>query len=123
MKNNSSLPILKIRKKGESSFALDYCLWANTTKSRLIGLLNQPSLKDNEGLLLDPCNQVHMFFMPYAIDAIFLNASNEILGMQTLKPWRLSKLYFKAKKVLEMNAGVALRLGWKTGDKIEVLND
>jgi hypothetical protein len=63
-----------------------------------------------------------MFFMKFPIDAVFLNNDNSILAVETLKPWRLSKLHFKAKKVLELPAGASKNYGWKAGDKLEILS-
>jgi uncharacterized membrane protein (UPF0127 family) len=123
MSTINSLPILKVQKVGAESFEVNHCVWANSLMSRLKGLLGKDHLQENEGLLLDPCNQVHMFFMNMAIDAIFLDSENRIVAVESLKPWRLSKLYFKAKKVLELQYGLAEKAGWKVGDKLQLITD
>ena len=123
MKKNSSLPILKIRKQGESSFAVDHCEWARSATSRMKGLLGRNGLKANEALLLDPCNQIHMLFMKFPIDACFLDREDRIIAVESLKPWRISKIYFKAKKVLELPYGISQSLGWKQGDRLEFLSE
>jgi uncharacterized membrane protein (UPF0127 family) len=96
------------------------CLLANTAISRLVGLLNHQKLQQGEALLLDPCNQVHTFFMKFPIDAVFLNRENEIIAISELRPWRISKLYFKASRVLELPLGTSREFELKIGEKLLV---
>jgi len=39
------------------------------------GLLGRRELPDGEGILLRPCASIHMFFMRFAIDAVFSTAT------------------------------------------------
>ncbi len=93
---------------------------ANNFYSRLVGLLNHNQLADDSGLLLTKCTQVHTLFMRFPIDVVFLGKANEILGFESLKPWRISKLYFKAKSALEKPYGKASKLGLTQGQILEV---
>lgn len=95
------------------------CEHANTWSSRLIGLLNKENLPDAESMLLDPANQVHTFFMRFGIDVLFLDSENKILCIKHLKPWRLSPLIFKSKKILETRFEQTKKLGLKVGDRLE----
>ena len=78
---------------------------AQNSYSRILGLMFKKSLPKNRGLLLIPCNSIHTFFMRFPIDVIFLNKHNTIVGIyRNLKPWRITKIFFTAKKVLELPA-------------------
>jgi uncharacterized membrane protein (UPF0127 family) len=101
----------------------DKILLARSAYRRLIGLLNHKELRSGEGLLLDPCNQVHSLFMQFTIDAVFLDSENRILRIHRLKPWRVSPLVFKAKRVLELPEGQAKEWQLEPGMKLEVDRD
>ena len=89
---------------------------------RLIGLLSRSGLKDGEGIILNPCTQIHTFFMRFSIDAVFLSRDMEVISViEDMKPWRVSPMYFKAKYTLEVRGGY-LKGGVKAGDKF-VLED
>jgi uncharacterized protein len=96
------------------------CAIALSMRERLVGLLNHSKLSETEGLLLEPCKQVHTFFMRFAIDAVFLSRDGEIIAIDELKPWRVSRLYFSARKCLELPRGRSRRLGLKVGERLEV---
>ena len=79
---------------------------AESFERRLIGLMFQKGLDENTGLLITRCNSIHTFFMRFPIDVIFLNEKYEIIKIiENLKPWRFTRMYFKATQVLEINGG------------------
>ena len=84
---------------------------ADTFLTRLVGLLTSPPPKPGEGLLLERCSAVHMFFMRYALDVVFLDGSNRIVGIESeLGPFRISRSYPSAKRALEVAARGAEKL-------------
>ncbi|MCX5786450.1 MAG: DUF192 domain-containing protein [Elusimicrobia bacterium] len=79
---------------------------ADTFSSRLFGLIPRRSIGEEEGLWLFPCAMIHMCFMSFAIDAVFLDENLKTLRVvENLKPWRFSPWVYGAKSVLELNAG------------------
>jgi uncharacterized membrane protein (UPF0127 family) len=95
---------------------------ADNPISRVIGLMFKKTPVDSDGLLLEPCNSIHTFFMRYSLDIIFLSNGNEVIKViRNLKPWRMTRIYFKARKTLELPAG-NLPLDIKEGDILEVRN-
>lgn len=93
---------------------------ADDLPSRLIGLMFKNRPMDSDGLLLDPCNSIHTFFMRYPLDVVFLNGQNQVVKViRNLSPWRMTWIYFSAKKTLEVPAG-KLPSDLKEGDKLEV---
>ena len=92
---------------------------ANTFLTRLAGLMFQKKLPQGTGLLLVPCNSVHMCFMRFAIDVIYLDKDYKIIEIvKNLKPWIGLSLYSPAWATLEMTAGEAERCGLKVGEKL-----
>ena len=80
---------------------------ADTFWSRFRGLMLAPSLPLGEGLLIEPCTSIHMMFMRFAIDAVFLDAGNRVVALYSrLRPWlRVSGWHRNAVKVIELPAG------------------
>jgi len=80
-------------------------------------------MSQGEGLLIIPCNQVHMFFMHMPLDLIFLDSSKKIVNILTLMPWQLSPLIKNAHSVLEVASGDAARLKLKIGDLLDFITE
>jgi uncharacterized membrane protein (UPF0127 family) len=110
--------LLQITEASSGKSVAMKCVHARNPWTRLVGLLNRSQLDAGEGLLIEPCKQVHTFFMRFPIDVVFLDSKNQVLAKQSLKPWRLSPLIFKAAKVLEVPAGSTSDL--RPGMQLEV---
>ena len=94
---------------------------AQTPFSRMKGLLGRKDFAPSEALVIRPCNSVHMLFMLFAIDVLFVNRSNEIVGLvQGLKPYQFSAIYFKAEYVIELPVSTIEITKTQIGDKLEL---
>ena len=94
------------------------CLLAETALTRMKGLLGRESLPSGEGILLKPASSVHMAFMRFAIDAVFLDRDMRVVKIAAdLKPWRAAGAR-GAKSVVELPAGEAARRGLTVGDRL-----
>ena len=94
---------------------------ADSFLSRLCGLLGKRELPEDSGLLLDHCHQVHMFFMRFAIDLIFLSEAKQVVHLERqLRPWRVSSYIPEAKTIIEIPAGSLEHLSIQLGDVLEV---
>jgi uncharacterized protein len=83
------------------------------------GLLGKSGLEDGTGILLSPCNSVHMFFMAFPIDVIFLDQKCKIIRLcPDLRPWRFSPIVWKASAVVETGTGVITRNKIKLGEQL-----
>jgi uncharacterized membrane protein (UPF0127 family) len=79
------------------------------------GLLGHPALRDDEGLLIKPCNMIHTFGMRYAIDAVFIDRGFRILKIAAqVAPHRVRQYLF-AHAVLELAAGQAAAFDLRVG--------
>ena len=87
-------------------------LIADTFLTRLAGLMFRKKLPQRTGLLLAPCNSVHMCFMRFEIDVIYLDKEFKIIKtVKNLRPWLGLSMCSKACATLEMNTGEAERCG------------
>jgi uncharacterized membrane protein (UPF0127 family) len=69
--------------------------------------MGKKRLEKGEGLLLENCASVHCFFMRMPIDAVYLSKDLTVLGVETLRPWRIGRWFRGTKHVLELEAGQA----------------
>lgn len=97
---------MRLLEDGSGRVIVEDLEMARTSWSRFLGLMGRHSLEQGHGLWIEPCNSIHMFFMSFAIDVLFLDRQRRvkrvILG---LKPWRLSPIVFGARTVVELPAG------------------
>jgi uncharacterized protein len=89
------------------------------------GLLGRDRLEPGTGMLFEgswlPLMWMHMFFMRFAIDIVFLDKAGRVLRINPdLKPWRVSSMVFGARRALELEAGAAARSGTAIGDQLEI---
>src|SRR5690349_8028497 len=92
---------------------------ADTFMQRFKGLMGVTKLPLGQALHIAPCNSIHTFFMKIPIDAVFLDASLQVVEIcHAMPPWRMSKVYFGAKSVLELPAGTAHASQTKAGDRL-----
>lgn len=93
---------------------------ADNMISRMVGLLGSRGLDDGEGLWIVPCNSIHTFFMRFPIDVAFLDSQGKVLfTLGDLKPWRLSRIVWGARSVLELPAGKLAETRTQLGDTLE----
>jgi len=97
---------------------------ADTFFSRMKGLLGRSSLPDGEALLITRCNSIHMLFMRFAIDVVFLDKNDVVVGLvRSIKPFRLSPIFFRSCCAVELKEGSIEKTGTKVGDKIQVVKE
>jgi uncharacterized protein len=91
---------------------------AGNPLSRMRGLLGRGSLPPGQAIILEPAASIHMFFMRFGIDVLFLDRSGAVVKVvRDLRPWRLASAK-GARSVIEMAAGSTDGLDLQTGDRI-----
>lgn len=89
---------------------------ANTFLSRAVGLLGRRGLEPGEGLLIEPCSSIHMFFMRFPIDVAYVDREGIVVKtVRGLRPWRISAAR-RARSTLELPAGTLDASGTVAGD-------
>ena len=92
---------------------------ADSPFSRLIGLLNRKSLSSEEALIITDCRAIHMFFMKFPIDAIFVDKNNKVVGLvRNIRPFQLSPYFIRATKVIEACPGIVDGTETAVGDEL-----
>jgi uncharacterized protein len=98
----------------------DTCLIAAGPWLRMKGLLGRRDLPSGEGILLRPASSIHMAFMRFPIDAVFLSRDLTVVKVvRDLVPWRLASKR-RAHSVLELPAGTCARIGVREGDRLTI---
>jgi uncharacterized membrane protein (UPF0127 family) len=94
---------------------------ARGIRERAQGLLGHRGAGEVTGaLVLRPCRQVHTIGMRFAIDVAFCDRDGVVLRTVTLPPWRVSRLTWRSRFVVEASAGSFDRWSLRPGDTIEV---
>ena len=82
------------------------------------GLLGRDGLEPGGGMLIDAAPSVHMFFMRFPIDVVFLDRERNVVRVvESLRPWRVAGAR-RAAAALELPAGAAAAAGVTAGDAL-----
>ena len=89
--------------------------------------MGRPSLPEGQGLYFRGTNNIHMLFMRFAIDCVFLAApetdgSQRVVDVRAnLRPWTGVVWWVRgARDALEIPAGAAAGAGVRAGDYIRL---
>ena len=100
---------------------------AGSVWARFMGLMGRRTLASDAALWLPGDNGIHMFFMRFAIDAIFLGKPGPdgdrrvVAAKQRLRPWiGMVPLVGAANGVLELPAGTIEATGTRVGDVVRL---
>jgi uncharacterized protein len=92
-----------------------------TFVGRGIGLMFRSRLEPGRGMWISPCDGgIHMLFMRFAIDAVFLDRQERVKKVYpSLPPWSgVVWLVWGAHSVLELPAGSTAEIDLQPGDQI-----
>jgi len=86
-----------------------------------IGLMFRRALPPGHGMLIDHCNGIHMLFMNFPIDAVFLDSRDRVKKVyRRLPPWYGAVwLVWGAAKVVELAAGSTDGVDLRPGEQLE----
>jgi uncharacterized membrane protein (UPF0127 family) len=114
-KRGSDLPLVRVVSDG-GKVICERCEVTETTFTRARGLLGRNGLEPDGGMLIDRAGSVHMFFMRFPIDVVFLARDRTVVGVKhRLAPWRVAGAR-RAVASLELPAGRAAEVGVEKGD-------
>jgi uncharacterized membrane protein (UPF0127 family) len=98
---------------------------ADSWLARLQGLIGRRSLESGSGLYLTGANSIHMLFMRFAIDVVFVGAprndgARPVVALKPgLKPWTGIVWYVRgARGAIEVPAGSLAASGLRVGDYV-----
>ncbi|HEY5833564.1 DUF192 domain-containing protein [Streptomyces sp.] len=91
---------------------------AASYRARTRGLLGHDGIEG--ALLLTPASSVHTLRMRFTIDVAYLDRHLRVLATRTMPPGRLGRPRFRARHVLEAEAGALAEWGVVRGARVEV---
>jgi uncharacterized membrane protein (UPF0127 family) len=95
-------------------------------RDRTVGLLGRGELPAGEGLWIERSPSIHMFFMRFAIDAVFVDGAGRVVRVvENLRPWGVVAWVRGARDCVELPAGSVQPTGTQVGDvlTLEPLNE
>jgi len=82
---------------------------ADTLWSRVVGLQGRRELPGGEGLVLIPNNSIHMLFMRFPIDAVFVDRAGRVTRIgRGCRPWTIGPIAPGALYCIELPAAAAV---------------
>jgi uncharacterized membrane protein (UPF0127 family) len=95
------------------------CRVARSMRDRTVGLLGTSALGAGQGLWIERSPSIHMFFMRYPIDAVFVDADDRVVRVvERLRPWRIVAWVRGARDCIELPAGSVSGTGTVAGDPL-----
>ncbi|MDD5130717.1 MAG: DUF192 domain-containing protein [Candidatus Omnitrophica bacterium] len=96
--------------------------FAGTLFKRIKGLLGQKVFLPGQGIVICPCNSVHTFFMHFAIDVLFVDSNYRVIKVfSNLAPNRITGIYWRSKRVIELPAGTLALSNTQNKDQLQFL--
>jgi uncharacterized membrane protein (UPF0127 family) len=112
---------VRIENTTRDTIVAERCRVASSAVDRSVGLLRTPEVKPGEGLLIERSPSIHMFFMRYAIDVVFIDKQLRVTKVVSrLKPWRIVAWARGARDCIELRAGALEESGTQPGDQLEI---
>ncbi len=94
---------------------------ADTSLTRVVGLLGRRGVDAGSGLWIKPSSGVHTFFMRFPIDVIGLDKNLRVIKLwQDLVPWRVTSVSLQLRSVVELSAGRIAECGIQLGDVLRI---
>ena len=93
-----------------------------TMFGRGLGLMFRRRLDPGRGMWLNPCNGIHMMFMNFPIDAVFLDGHERVKKVYRKLPawYGIVLLEWGAQSVLELPAESTTEIDLQRGDQIVI---
>lgn len=91
---------------------------ADSMSTRARGLLGRDGIEG--AILLSPARSVHTIRMRFAIDVAYLDRDQVVLRITTMAPNRIGLPMWRARSVIEAEAGSLARWGLRVGDQVEI---
>ena len=113
---------LRLRRREDDAVICERLKLGESFGDRFMGLMGRGSMEPDEGLYL-PTSSIHMMFMRFAIDALFVDEADDsgtcrvVAVREHLPPWRGIVMPVRgAKGVIELPAGTLGRFGVQADD-------
>jgi uncharacterized membrane protein (UPF0127 family) len=93
---------------------------AESGLTRIVGLLGERGLPPGDGLLIVPSQGVHTLGMLFPIDVVMVDGQWNVMAIRReLRPFRITRVFWKAAAVLELPSGVVEASRTAVGDALD----
>jgi uncharacterized protein len=93
---------------------------AETGLTRIVGLLGERELQAGDGLLIVPSQGVHTLGMQFPIDVAVLDDDWKVIAIRhEMRPFRMTRVFWRAAAVLELPSGILESTSTRIGDAIQ----
>ena len=100
---------------------VDRLMVPRTFVGRGLGLMFRSRLDAGQGMWIVPCNGIHMFFMNFPLDLVFLDRQDRVVRTyERFGRWRVIPIVWGAHSVLELPAGTLDGLGLEKGEALTI---
>ena len=111
--------IVTITSEAHGAIIGDRIKVAETSLSRMVGLLGKRSIDAGEGLWIRPSSGVHTVGMTFPIDVVGLDQQRRVVRLwPNLVPYRITSVSFKVASVIELPAGSIQSSRIQLGDRL-----
>jgi len=113
--------VLKVIDETRGTLIGDRVEVAETSLTRMVGLLGRTGINAGGGLWIKPSSGVHTIGMKFPIDVIGLDKNRRVIKLwQNLVPYRLTSVSGKLRSVVELSAGRIAECNVQLGDTLEI---
>jgi len=115
--------VYRVFNRSKQAVLADKLDLAETSWTRMKGLLCRKSSEfpPGRGLWIAPCQGVHTVGMSFPIDVAYLDSERRVIHVcHSLAPFRVARLKFRARSVIELPAGTLARTRTTVGDVLEI---
>lgn len=111
--------LVRVENLTRGTFLGDRVRVASSSRDRTVGLLGTDGLEPGGGLWIERAPSIHMFFMRFAIDAVFVSADGRVTKIAAgLRPWRVVWWARGARDCLELPVGAVAASDTRVGDTL-----
>ena len=112
--------VLQVINQTRDTSVGDRILVADSSLTRMVGLLGRGALAAGEGLWIRPSSGVHTVGMRFSIDVIGLDKSLRVVRLWShLRPYRMTSIDVAMRSVVELPAGRITECEVQLGDVFE----
>jgi uncharacterized membrane protein (UPF0127 family) len=110
--------MLPVRNVSRDTLLCRQCVRGTSFWLRLRGLMFRRAFAPFDGLWLAPTAEIHMFWVWFPIDLVWLDRALTVLRVtHGIKPWRIERCP-GAHSVLELPVGAVAASGTQVGDRL-----
>lgn len=118
---NDSRDMVRVYNTTRNSCLGEQVGMADSSLRRLVGLLGKRSLAPGRGLFIVPSQAIHTVGMVFPIDVIFVDKKYNVVGVrEAVRPFRITRIFWKALGVLELPVGTISGSRTQVGDQLKV---